>query len=85
MDTVTTSDKCREILEAIVAACGDENEKSIRIGFGPDWGGNTLTVYRGYDHTHVGDISAAGTFEALVDQLHDLLIKGRGLSWAQHE
>jgi hypothetical protein len=49
------------------------------VSFETDWGGNTLTVFVGNAHTHVG--TPDGTEDQLVDQLYELLINGRGLSW----
>jgi hypothetical protein len=83
---MTTDEKSTAILKAILDICNKtlEDPASDRMGrvmgFGPDWGGNALTVYVGDSHTHVGDSN--GTFEQLIDQLHAQLIDGRGLSWA---
>ena len=85
-----TDAKCRDIITAIVNRCNALEEKGIEriaVGFTADWGGNSLTVHDGeYGHSHVGpigldQIDAPGSFDELVDQLHDLLVKGRGLSF----
>jgi hypothetical protein len=79
-----TQKKCEEILRSIVAACNEvpDHKGGPVIGFAPDWGGHSLTVWKNSSHTHVGNIADDGTFEQLIDQLHDMLLKGRGLSWA---
>lgn len=81
---MTTAEKCEAILRNIVKRCNDaeaKNPTAPAIAFGPDWGGNALTIYFGaemQDHTHVG--WGEGTFEKLIDGVHDLLIEGQGLS-----
>lgn len=87
MDDRMTQAKCVDIVRAILERCNkrlDEGkDKDWVIAFGPDWGAFSLTIYdqeRG--HTHVGPIEESGTFEELVTQMHDMLTKGRGLSWA---
>lgn len=85
-DRKKTDRKCAEIMAYIVNQCNEEHmdakgTKGPLISFGPDWGGNSLTVYKNGSHSHVGNVSDDGTFEQLIDQLHDLLIAGRGLSW----
>jgi hypothetical protein len=66
----------REIIEKIVQLV---NEGHI-IRFEEDWGGNTLTLYIDNKHTHCG--VPDGSFETLVESLHDTLVKGRGLTFA---
>lgn len=80
-----TDRKCAEILACIVNTCNEKQNSQHNgpvVGFGPDWGDHSLTVYRKGDHTHVGCISGESSFAELVDQLHALLIEGEGLSWA---
>lgn len=83
---LTTDQKCAEILRRIIALCNDnvdfEAGGVLVIGFGPDWGQNSLTVYLKGNHSHVGQISDPSPFEELVSQMYDLLLNGRGLSWA---
>lgn len=79
-----TKRKAVEILGYIVKQCNDDIGKSRKeqlISFGADWGGNSLTVFQNGRHSHVGSVSDDATFEQLIDQLHDLLLKGHGLSW----
>lgn len=75
--------KALEILGAIARTVADQ--KCLTIG--PDWGFGSATVI-GHDgaHTHIGDDGCDDeqrSLEAFVDGLHDLLVTGRGLSWAQ--
>ena len=82
---MNTAEKCEEILKNIVERCNKDGEgpgsgKPV-VSFAPDWGGNSLTLYIGEDHTHVGDSSDEYPFERLVDQLHDQLLEGKGLSF----
>lgn len=76
---VTTEEKCKAILEKIVEIANEDKP----IGFEGDLGGWTLTVTKGKMHTHVGIPGKDGNFDVLVNNLYDLLIKGKGLSWAQ--
>jgi hypothetical protein len=93
-----THRKCADIVRFLVNHCNAHPEGKGSgqpvIGFGPDWGDNTLTIYRKaaeaellcghvlYDHTHAGSSDdEGGAFDDLVDELYDLLINGRGLSW----
>jgi hypothetical protein len=81
-----THKKCSDILACIVNQVNTvESEKfayqhGASVGFRHDFGDNTLTIYVNGNHTHVG--TPGGTFEELIDQLHNLLINGKGLSWA---
>lgn len=81
-----TEKKCAEILAFIVKTCNENMDFKGGgvpvIGFGPDWGGNSLTMYTKGTHTHVGSVAEESDFATLIDQLHDRLINGRGLSWA---
>jgi hypothetical protein len=82
---MTTAEKCEEILKNIVKRCNEDGEgpgsgKPV-VSFAPDWGGNSLTVYFGEDHTHVGDSSTEYPFEKLIDRLHDQFLEGKGLSF----
>jgi hypothetical protein len=77
---MTIEQKCVEILQAGV---NHANKRPTDVlGFSMDWGGYTLTVTTGNMHTHVGPIQPEGTFEELVNDLHNLLVKENGLSWA---
>lgn len=53
------------------------------ITFSEDWGGNGMTVATAGGHTHVGFDDF--TEDQLIDALHELLCKGRGLSFAGGE
>lgn len=80
----TVNNKCKEIIAAIRDICNqDEHESGLPvISFSQDWGGNSLTiVIAGKGHTHVGNLADETTFEQLVESIHDLLCKGRGLSF----
>lgn len=68
--------KERKILQAIVKTCNTTNHKII---FGTDWGGNSLMILAGGNHVHCG--SPEGTYEQLIDDLYNVLVKGYGLSW----
>jgi hypothetical protein len=70
---VTTNDKCRIVLERLVALCntGKTNKEGLSIGFGPDWAGNSLTVFYPATHTHIGQ--PGGSFNDLVDSLMRIL------------
>jgi hypothetical protein len=87
---VNTADKCEAILKNIVERCNADDPDDPEGGpgsgkpivkFAPDWGGNSLTLYIGDDHTHVGDSSPDYTFERLIDRLYDQLLHGKGLSF----
>ncbi len=78
---MTTEDKCKAILEAIVMRCNNDlDEGDPAVGFGRDWGKNTLTLFIEGSHSHVG--VPGGTFEQLVDSLHGWLCEDQGLSLA---
>lgn len=81
---MTTEQQALAIVLAIRDACdreGGQGEPMLRVGFAPDWGGNSLTIlYADGSHTHVGDTD--DTDDQLVEQLHALLCEGRGLSRA---
>lgn len=51
------------------------------VSFAPDWGGNSLTLYIGENHTHVGASDADYPFEKLIDRLYDQLLENKGLSF----
>jgi hypothetical protein len=74
----TTAEKCKLILEKIVELANEGKP----IGFEQDFGGWTATIAKGKMHTHVGIPGKDGNFDILVNNLYDLLIKGKGLSWA---
>jgi len=65
----------RRLIETIVKLCNDGK----RVSFSEDTGGNTLTVSINARHSHVGTHEC--TTQELLDQLHGLLVEGRGLSW----
>lgn len=75
--------KALEILGAIARAVADQ--KSLTIG--PDWGfGSATVIDHDGAHTHIGHDGyddEQRCLESFVDGLHDLLVKERGLSWAQ--
>ena len=84
-----TQRKAVELLQAIEQKLREKSEDVMSreelerpvIGFDPDvWGDNTWTIWAGDSHTHVG--IPDGSFEDLVNNLHSLLCKGQGLSWA---
>lgn len=85
---MTTAEKCEAILKNIVERCNaDDSEdggpgsgKKV-VSFAPDWGGNSLTLYIGDDHTHVGMSGDDFPFERLIDSLYDQLLEGKGLSF----
>lgn len=82
---MTTAEKCEEILRNIVKRCNEDGEgpgsgKQV-VAFAPDWGGNSLTLYLGEDHTHVGASDDDYPFEDLINCLHDRLLEGKGLSF----
>jgi hypothetical protein len=81
----TTEEKCADILKHLVQETreelGEYTENEFSLGW--DWGDWTLTIrFPDGTHTHVGDPTDGGTFNALIDQLYDLLVHGRGLSRA---
>ena len=81
---MTTADRCEEILKEIVRLCDEAAGKdptSPVVSFGPDWGGNALTLYIGDDHTHVGASDNDYTFDQLIKSLHARLLEGNGLSF----
>jgi len=75
---VTIEEKCKVILEKIIELAN----KGEKIGFEEDWGGWTATITKGKMHTHVGIPGKDGNFDIFVNNLYDLLVKGKGLSWA---
>ena len=85
MEDNETDKKCREIIEAIVAKCDDLSgkDKEPKVGFWPDWGGNSMTVsIAGKGHSHVGEVEA--DFDALVDNLYAMICEsGPHLSFAE--
>jgi hypothetical protein len=75
---MTTDEKCRAILKAIVEKTREEDAE-FRLGW--DWDEWMLTVtFPDGGHTHVGVPEPEGTFEVLIDQLYDAVIHNRGLS-----
>lgn len=81
---MNTNKKCRAIIEAIRDLCNKPEyaDNCPVISFCQDWGDNSLTVQvRDMGHTHIGSPDSEATFERLVDDLYDLLIEQRGLSF----
>lgn len=89
---MTTEEKCAQIIKYIVNHCNDpkviaETDAGGRAGisFSPDHGECSITVdISGKGHSHVGnwwDTATPESFTKLVDELHALLISGRGLSF----
>lgn len=72
---MTTPDKCEALIRRMVDLA---NEKG-HVTFEQDFGGNSLTIIVGKDHTHVGYADAP--FDLLVDNLYNSLYGGPGLSW----
>lgn len=73
---MTTSDKCEAIIRKVLELANEDK----KVTFERDWGGNSITLFINNSHTHVG--YDEGTFENFVDQLHNSLHGGPGLSWA---
>lgn len=75
--------KALEILRAIARAAADGNSLTIAH----DWGfGSATIIDQSGAHTHIGDDghdNEQRNLEAFVDGLHDVLVKGRGLSWVK--
>lgn len=77
---MTTQKKCEAIVMAILARCANAEAPGDVLSFGPDFGGNSLTIYdTSKGHTHVGQPD--GTWDEFVDALHAQLTQGKGLSW----
>lgn len=74
----TTEEKCKAILQRMVEIANE----GTPIGFEEDWGGWTATITKGKMHTHVGIPGKNTNFDVMVNNLYDLLVKGKGLSWA---
>lgn len=68
-------DECKDILKAII----DSVNSGEPLTFDEDMGDNTITIATRKAHTHCGNPEA--TFDELIDSMHDLLVKGKGLSW----
>jgi len=65
----------REILQKILELVNQGH----RVSFEEDWGGNSITVFIDNRHSHCG--LNDGSFDELVKSLHDLFVKGKGLSF----
>lgn len=74
----TTEEKCKAILQKIIKLINEDKP----IGFERDFGNWTATITKNKMHTHVGIPGDDGSFNILVNNLYDLLIKESGLSWA---
>lgn len=72
-----------EILRAMARIAADG--KSLTIAH--DWGfGSATIIDQAGAHTHIGDDihdNEQRNLEAFIDGLHDVLVKGRGLSWVK--
>lgn len=66
----------KEILQAILILVN----KGHTVSFKNDWGGNSITLFIDGKHTHCG--VDEGSFDLLVQSLHDVLVQHRGLSLA---
>lgn len=75
--------KALEILRAIARTAADGNSLTIAH----DWGfGSATIIDQSGAHTHIrddGHDNEQRNLEAFVDGLHDVLVKGRGLSWVK--
>lgn len=76
---LTTAEKCEAVIKDIHDYVQQNEAHSFTI-IADLFGVNTLTIYKGDDHTHVGNPD--GTWDQLIDNLYDQLVKGKGLSWA---
>lgn len=73
---MTDSEKAIEVIREIVRWCNEhEGEK---LAFERDWGGNSITIWYGKYHVHVGDPEIGD--EQLIDRLHAEIVCGRGVS-----
>jgi len=68
--------KSEAIVQKMVELANDDRP----VTFEQDFGGNTVTLYVGQNHTHCG--VPDGAFELLVQNLYNSLHGGPGLSWA---
>jgi len=66
----------REILRRILELVNEGHT----VSFEADWGGNTITLFIDDKHTHCG--VPDGSFDDLIKSLYELLVEGRGLSFA---
>lgn len=74
-------DRNLEILQKVISLV----KEGHRVSFEPDetcLGENTMTIWIDDSHSHVGVTGEYGTEEVLLEQLHALLCRKRGLSFA---
>jgi hypothetical protein len=74
---VSSEKKCVEILQFIIEICNENKTSDPVISFGADWGGNSLIIHL-MDKGHSRAGRPEGSFEELVDEIHDLLNQARG-------
>lgn len=82
-DELTIEQKAMAIIVRIIELANQEDDgrrSKIAVGFSADWGGNSMTVWRGNKHSHVG--LPESTTQECIDQLYMLLCLGAGSSWA---
>ena len=75
--------KALEILRALAHSAANGRCLTITADFGL---GSATVIDQDGAHTHVGHDGyddEQRSIEAFVDGLHDLLVRGRGLSWAR--
>ena len=70
-------------IESIVEICNTGEH----VHFEGDWGGPSLTIEMScLGHTHIGlPIEDGGSIGFLINQLHNLLVKGEGLSFVKKD
>lgn len=73
---ISTKQKCQEILLKIVEHCNrlpavNKLNGDPAVAFQDNFGGMTLTVLTPTTHAHIGTPDLDGTFEDLVDDLHE--------------
>jgi hypothetical protein len=66
---MTTDEKCRAILEKILALCNQHEPNKQVVGFGSETPEFSLTVFYGVGHTDI----KAEDFDGLITGLHALL------------
>ena len=79
---MTDEQKALEVLAVIARMAADGQPLTIA----EDWGFGTATIICDGSHTHVGyesDDDCMESLTAFVYGLHNLLVNGRGLSWAK--
>lgn len=66
----------QEIIKKII----DLVNQGYAVRFEDDFSGNTLTLYIDNQHTHCG--VPEGSYEKLIKDLHGVLVRGSGLTFA---